>query len=90
VTGFLDVIFQEVVYPVRTGDADFAKRSDSLRTDWTPTRMPAWRRKVESRWVRAAVDSSAPEIGLREVGLMNSRRSNQFTWFQGLALSGRA
>ena len=41
VTGFLDVNFQEVVYSVRTGDADFAKRSNSLRTDWTPTRMPS-------------------------------------------------
>jgi hypothetical protein len=33
--------FQEVVHSVRTGNADFAKRSDSRRTEWTPTRMPA-------------------------------------------------
>jgi hypothetical protein len=37
----LDLSFQEVVHSVRTGNADFAKRSDSRRTEWTPTKMPA-------------------------------------------------
>jgi hypothetical protein len=37
----LDLNFQEVVHSVQTGNADFAKRSDSRRTEWTRTRMPA-------------------------------------------------
>jgi hypothetical protein len=37
----LALSFQEVVHSVRTGNADFAKRSDSRRTEWTPTKMPA-------------------------------------------------
>ena len=39
--GSLALSFQEVVHSVRTGNADFAKRSDSRRTEWTPTKMPA-------------------------------------------------
>ena len=37
----LGVNFQEVVHSALTGNAEVARHSDSGRTEWTPTRMPA-------------------------------------------------
>ncbi len=39
--GRLAVNFQEVVHSVLAGKADVARHSDSRRTEWTSTRMPA-------------------------------------------------